>query len=235
MTRPLALLVLLASLAFAISPYVSQNFAGYPPELFPVPQVRPPVQPAGWAFAIWGVIYLWLIASAGFGLLRRADDAGWQQMRLPLLGSLGLGIFWLEVAGRAPIPATLMILAMMGLAVLALLRAGGGDRGWLEMPLGLYAGWLTAASGASTGIVLGGFGILSEQAAAILCLLAVAALALAVQALRPGALTYAAGVIWALLGVLAANISPLNLPVVLIAAMGIALLAVRAMLQARHR
>lgn len=230
MNKALAPLVLIATLAFAASPYLSQNFAGYPPDLFPVPQVDPPVQPAGWAFAIWGLLYLWLIASALFGLIRRAGDAEWQRMRPALLASLGIGIFWLDVAGRAPGWATAMILAMMALAVLAMLRAGGNDRFWLVMPVALYAGWLTAASGASLGIVLGGYGLLSAQAAAIICLIAVAVLALAVQLMRSGALAYSAAVIWALLGVAGANLSPLNPAVVMIAAMGTILLAGRAML-----
>lgn len=230
MTRAISLSVLIAALAFAVSPYLSQNFAGYPPALFPVPQVDPPVQPAGWTFAIWGLIYLWLIASAVFGLVGRAGAPGWQRMRPALLGSLGIGIFWLEVAGRAPVWATVMIFAMAVLAVLAMLRAGDDDRFWLIAPLGLYSGWLTAACGASLGIVLAGFGVMSAQAAAIACLTGVAIVALGVQWLRPGAFTYGLAVMWALLGVIAANISPPNLPVILIAAMGGACLAACAIL-----
>lgn len=234
MTRPLALIVLLATLAFAVSPILSQNFAGYPPDLFPVPQDDPPVQPAGWAFSIWGLIYLWLIASAGFGLLRRADDPDWFASRLPLTASLVIGMFWLEVAGRGPVWATVMILAMLLFAVLAMLRAGRSDTVWLELPLGLYAGWLTAASGVSAGIVLSGYGLISAQSAAILGLAAVLAVAVAVQWRRPTAITYPAGVSWALIGVIANNLSPVNVTILLIAALGIALLAGRAILSSQR-
>ena len=79
------------SLAFAASPVLVADFNGFDADQFPVPQDDPPVQPAGYAFAIWGVIYLWLIAGMGFGLLRRADDAGWQAMRGPLCLSLAVG------------------------------------------------------------------------------------------------------------------------------------------------
>ena len=96
--------------------------------------------------------------------------------------------------------------------------------------MALYAGWLTAASGASLGIVLAGYGILSAQISAVLCLLGVAAIALAVQATRPREWAYPIGVIWALIAVIVANISPVNLVVVLLAALASALLAGRAIL-----
>ena len=60
MTRKTSLLVLLAALAFALSPLLSSGFNGFAPDQFPIPQDNPPVQPAGYAFAIWGLIYLWL-------------------------------------------------------------------------------------------------------------------------------------------------------------------------------
>nr|WP_240769056.1 hypothetical protein [Paracoccus liaowanqingii] len=50
----LARMVLLAALAFAASPLIFPGFAGYDAGRFPIPQVDPPVQPAGWAFSIWG-------------------------------------------------------------------------------------------------------------------------------------------------------------------------------------
>ena len=40
---------------------------GYDPGQFPVVIARPSIQPAGYAFAIWGLIYAWLMAHAGFG------------------------------------------------------------------------------------------------------------------------------------------------------------------------
>ena len=46
-----------ATLAFLLSPSLTEPFTGYTPESFPVDQIDPPVQPAGYAFAIWGVIY----------------------------------------------------------------------------------------------------------------------------------------------------------------------------------
>ncbi|MDQ1900479.1 tryptophan-rich sensory protein [Paracoccus sp. WLY502] len=217
MRNLLSILVLLAAVAFAVSPMLSNGFGGYRPDQFPIPQVDPPIQPAGWAFSIWGLIFAWLVAGSAFGAWKRPADPDWQPMRPALLVSLALGMFWIETAHNTPIGATVLIVAMLVPALIAFLRAGRQDPVWQVRPVALYAGWLTAATGASFGIVLGGYGILSEQAAAILCLLAVTGAALAVQAVRPGEWAYPAGVAWALIGILAANLTPAN-PVVLVLA-----------------
>lgn len=225
--RGLSIAVLIAAIAFAASPAIFPEFAGYRPDLFPIPQDSPPVQPAGWAFSIWGVIYALLVLGAGYGLWRRAADPDWQAMRLPLLGSLAVGFFWIPVANRLPGLATLMILAMLVLAVAAMLRAGPSDPWFQRRPVALYAGWLTAASGVSAGVWLGGHGWLSPQLAAVLCLLAVMLAALAVHARRPGEWAYPAAVIWALLGVLAANAGTGNWPVMAVALIAAAALSGR--------
>lgn len=228
MPRILAILVFLAALAFAVSPMLSNGFGGYRPDQFPIPQTDPPVQPAGWAFSIWGLIFAWLVAGSGFGLWKRTDDPDWAPMRPALLVSLVLGAFWIETAHRTPIGATLLIVAMLLPAALAFLRAGRSDPVWQVRPVALYAGWLTAATGASLGLVLAGYGLLSQQVAAILCLLGVTALALLIQSRRPEEWAYPAGVIWALIGILAANLSPVNVPVAGLAGLAAVLLAYRA-------
>ncbi|MFD2813970.1 hypothetical protein ACFSYD_04585 [Paracoccus aerius] len=70
--------------------------------------------------------------------------------------------------------------------------------------------------------------MMSEQAAAILCLLAVTGAALAVQAARPGEWAYPAGVIWALTGIFVANLSPANVPVLALSALAVLILGWRA-------
>lgn len=228
MRRTLSILVLLAAVAFAVSPMLSNGFGGYRPDQFPIPQADPPIQPAGWAFSIWGLIFAWLVAGSAFGAWKRREDPDWQPMRPALLVSLALGAFWIETAHRTPIGATVLIMAMLVPALAAFLRAGRQDAVWQVRPVALYAGWLTAATGASFGLVLGGFGVMSEQAAAILCLLAVTGAALAVQAARPGEWAYPAGVIWALTGIFVANLSPANAPVLALSALAVLILGWRA-------
>lgn len=228
MRRMLPILVLLAAVAFAVSPLLSNGFGGYRPDQFPIPQADPPIQPAGWAFSIWGLIFAWLVAGSAFGAWRRREDPDWQPMRPALLVSLTLGAFWIETAHRAPIAATVLIVAMLVPALIAFLRAGRRDAVWQRRPVALYAGWLTAATGASFGVVLAGFGVMSQQAAAILCLLAVTGAALAVQAARPGEWAYPAGVIWALIGIFAANLATANMPVLALSVLAILMLGWRA-------
>jgi hypothetical protein len=201
-----AVLLLGATLAFAVSPLVTGGFRGFAPDAFPVPQIDPPVQPAGWAFAIWGPIYAGLLAHAGWGLVRSSDAAGWDAPRPALIASLVLGAAWIPTAQANAGLATAMIWAMLLLAVAALARGAGMP--WpARLPLGLYAGWLTAASWVSVGLALGGWGWLSGDAAALVALPLAVAFAAAVQLRRaPFAPEYGATVIWALCGILAANL-----------------------------
>jgi hypothetical protein len=203
--RMKAILVVAATLAFVFSPLYSGGFGGFPAELFPVPQEDPPVQPAGYAFAIWSVIYLWLVASAGYGLVKRAEDPGWDATRWPLVVSLVAGAPWIAVAMANAILATVLIWVML-IAALFALRAAvrAGDLWWLAAPLGLYAGWLTAASAVSIGLLLGGYGVTGEIAAAWIALVLALVVALGVLGRMP-VLTYGAAVVWALVAVAVQN------------------------------
>jgi len=234
-SRSLAAIVALATLAFVLSPLVTSGFRGFEPAQFPVPLADPPVQPAAYAFSIWGVIYTWLLVGAAFGVWRAADDPDWQAMRPPLAASLGVGAFWLAAAKTSPLLATGMIVLMAASAIVAMMRAGEGAP-WLQVrPVSLYAGWLTAATGVALGVALGGYGILSAQAAAILCLGGVLVVALALQAARPGEWSYAAAVIWALAGVVVANLPAGNWPVIALSVFGATGLTVRAIRLAMRR
>jgi len=225
--RLTAFAVLAAAIAFALSPLASSGFAGFSADQFPILQDNPPVQPAGYAFSIWGVIYAWLILGAGFGAWKTAEDPDWRAMRMPLLISLGVGIFWIAAANASPILATVMIVLMAASAITAMLRAGSTSPAWQVRPVALYAGWLTAASGVGIGVLLGGYGIMASQNAAVVCLIGVLIVALYSQSRRPHEWGYPAAVIWALVGVIVANAAPANWPVIALALVGIVVLALR--------
>lgn len=233
MIRKTSLLTLLAALAFALSPLLSSGFNGFAPDQFPVPQDNPPVQPAGYAFAIWGLIYLWLIAGGVFGIWDRATDPDWEPMRPALIVSLVIGAGWIPVAQLSPLWATVLIWAMLATAVLALMRAGKADHLWLRTPIALYAGWLTAASCVALGLVLAGYGYIDAQMAAWLGITLALVIGLSVQALRPDAPAYPAAVIWALVGVLVSNLDGPNWSVLALVALGIGLLGWRAAMNLR--
>ena len=108
-----AILVLIVAIAFAIAPFLSPEFGGFDPDKYPIPQRNPAVQPAGWAFSIWGPIYLWLIAHAVLGAFKFRQDAAWDKGRIALALSLAVGAIWLPVALLSPIWATLLIWIML--------------------------------------------------------------------------------------------------------------------------
>jgi hypothetical protein len=223
-SRAPAVLVALAGAAFIASAFLTPPFRGYDPGMMPVPTGNPLVQPAGFAFAIWGPIYLWFIAHAGFGLLARAQAPDWAAHRPALIASLALGAGWLPLAHASPIWATGLIWVMLGTALVALSRAPVRDVWLARVPLGLYAGWLTAAANVSLGIVLQGWGVLGETAAALTGLaLATLVAALALTRLRAGP-AYAVAAGWGFFGI-AVKAADQSLPVTLAAAAGIAALA----------
>ncbi|MBA4325916.1 MAG: hypothetical protein C0426_13025 [Rhodobacter sp.] len=206
MSRPLALILFLATLAFAVAPFITPPFTGYQPGQFPVEILRPAIQPAGYAFAIWSVIYLWLILHAGYGLWKRQDDPAWARVRPALTVALVLGTVWLAIAGASPVWATAVILVMAASAILAFLQAPTEpDRWLLSAPTAIFAGWLTAASLVSIGILLAGYGYTGNAEAAYDMLGVVLILAPLVQSRRPRMPVYSLTVAWALAGVAVAN------------------------------
>lgn len=223
--------IFLLAILFAVSPFLSDSFGGFDPADFPVPQRDPPVQPAGYAFAIWGLIYLWLIAHGARGLAR-AGDPGWVPTRAPLAVSLAIGAVWIPVANASPVWATLLILAMLAGALAALLRAGRGEPWLLAVPLGLYAGWLTAASAVSLGLLAAGWGLLSQTVAALLALALALLLGAAVLWRRPG-MGYAAALAWALVAIVVRNLDG-SAPVAGLAALGALGVAILAVARARR-
>lgn len=215
-----AVLVFTAAIAFAASPAFTPGFGGFDPAAFPIPQDDPPVQPAGYAFSIWGPIFAWLVIHAAYGLFARPDDPVWDAPRWPLFGSLAIGASWLAVANAAPVPATVQIWAMLVLAVLALLRCSPRRGRWLmAAPVALYAGWLTAASWVAVGIVLGGYGLLGPWAAAGLALFGATAMAVAVQLRLGHAPLYGLAVIWAFVAVAVDTVTE-ALPLAIAASVG---------------
>ena len=223
MNRLKPALVLLMALAFGLSPLLTPDFRGYDATQFPVRLDAPAILPAGYAFAIWGLIYLWLFAHAGFGLWQRAEDPVWDRTRLPLLGSLAIGAIWLAVAVQSPFWASLLITLMAAGALVALARAPARPDRWLLLaPLAIYAGWLSAATGVSWGVLMAGFGVMPDTGAALLMLTLVLGLVLTMQLWLRRAPEYGLTVIWALVAIIVRH-GETNLTVSAFAALAILL------------
>lgn len=224
-----AILVAVAALAFAVSPFFVP-FDGFDPTQYPIPQDNPPVQPAGYAFSIWGLIYLWLLLHGGFGLLKRDTDGIWDSTRWPLFISLAVGASWLAVAEVSPVMATILIWVMLISALVALFRSAGPDRWLLQAPIAIYAGWLTAASFVSIGLLGAGYGIAFGQIGwAWVALLGALVFAALVQTRLGRAPEYGLTLTWALIAVAIANWpdQPGIAVLAITGAVGIGLLAMR--------
>ncbi len=219
MKATVAFVSLALAVGFAISPFLAPEFGGFDPDQFPVPQDDPPVQPAGYAFAIWGVIYLWLVIGLAFGAIKRRADDAWHAMRTPLCVSLAVGCVWLPVATASPVWASVLIWVMLLSALVALFRAPRDDIWWAALPVGLYAGWLSAASCVSLGLLSAGYGWLDQTTAALAFVFLALVLASAVQSQLRRAPTYGVAVIWALAAVVVHNLGT-NFTVAALAAGG---------------
>lgn len=220
MSRPaVAVLAFIFAGLFALSPLFVPDFGGFDADQFPVPQIDPPVQPEGYAFAIWGVIYLWLIIGLGYGLWKRRDDAQWHAMRLALIPSLAVGSAWLAVAVASPVWASVLIWIMLVTALVALFRSPATDGWFAALPLGLYAGWLSAASCVSLGLLAAGYGYVDSSTAALGAIFLALVIASAVQNQLGRAPSYGIAVIWALVGVVVHNLGT-NMTVAALAAGG---------------
>lgn len=204
--RAVAILSVTLCLTFAGSTFVVPEFGGFDADQFPIPQEDPPIQPAGYAFAIWGVIYLWLLVGMGYGLLRRADEADWHAMRVPLCISLAVGSIWLPVAVTSAFWAAILIWLMLIPALIALFRAPRRDVAYAVLPVGLYTGWLSAASCVALGLVAAGWGYLDANTAAFTFIFLALVLASAVQSQLGRAPSYGIAVIWALVAIVVQNL-----------------------------
>lgn len=199
------ILILIAAIAFALSPFLLPEFGGFDPKLYPVPQDNPAVQPAGWAFAIWGIIYLALIFHGAYGLIKRKTDQSWDNGRLNLLISLAIGAIWLPVAFVSPIWATILIWVMLITALMSLYQTRSATPKWAVFwPVALYAGWLTAASFVSIGLILAGYGFMGEVPAAIIALILATPFAV-INIYKLRHWTYGAAIAWGVIAIAANN------------------------------
>ncbi len=179
---------------------------------------RTPMQPAPWAFAIWGLIYLGALALGvwqAFGA--GAREPAMARVRLPLSGLCLGSTMWLAAAASnakwltAPILWAMLVLALVAMTRLArpavpLSRATKLIAGW---PTALYAGWVTTAAFVNSAIIgpeygLGTAGLGTERLAVLLTALA-AALAIVITLRSRGALAYVLAVVWALTGIIFTN------------------------------
>ena len=189
-----------------------------------------PLLAAGWAFSIWGLIYLGFLAAAGFALLpaQRGREihrrVGWW-----LAASAVLNPLWiLAFSHRAVIIAELVLIALVVVLSVTYSRlARETAQGWTErlafrLPVAIYLGWSSVAlvlglmtAGVAVGLPADGGAL--PQTAAILLLVVLTAIVLSVIGSSAGFAGFAAAVVWAYAGV-AANDRPIAVTVVAVVA-----------------
>lgn len=204
-SRAWAIIVAILTITFVLSPAFTEPFMGYTTEQLPFVVENPPIQPAGYAFSIWGVIYTWLLVSAGFGLWKRRDDASWDTPRMALTLSLAVGTFWLWIANQSAIWGSISIVFMMVTALAAMIATPKKDIWWLAVPVALYAGWLSAASIVSVMVSIAGYGYSGWITSALIGIAIAVALACIIQRRRPAVFAYSIPVVWALIAIVVAN------------------------------
>jgi hypothetical protein len=169
--------------------------------------------PAGYVFTIWGLIYLALIAYAGYQALpAQRNHPGLQAIAYLFVGSAVANIVWLFLWHYEVFPLT--IFAM--LAILACLiaiylkldigraKVSAGERWFVHVPFSIYLGWITVATIANATSLLdylnwGGWGI-SPQVWAVI-MLAAATLIAGLMSFTRRDVAYSLVLMWAFAGI----------------------------------
>jgi hypothetical protein len=187
--------------------------------------------PAGYAFSIWGLIYLASLVLAVYQLLGSAPASaanrrtGWflvlafacSTVWVPIFGS---GLIWL---------AQLVIFALAAFLAIALIRLTAlgpapstVERWCLRIPVGIYLGWAICASAAGLALTLRWFGTGERGAVPIavsLFVVVLAVIACLIVVLRLDSLAgFAFTACWALIAIAIATFSP---PVRIVAIVGV--------------
>ena len=174
---------------------------------------------AGWAFAIWGPIYLGLIVYAVRQALPKTRDSemlrafGWPSV----LALLGIGWWILAAAWDLEVTTIVLIFGALSVLLIPLLRRatairaltkGDRDRWMTVWPLAALAGWLTVAAPINLLTVATGNGdlpaVLPPTAWALIAVALASAMGLFVT-WRTRVLAYPIPVAWGLIGVFAAE------------------------------
>jgi hypothetical protein len=169
--------------------------------------------PAGYVFAIWGVIYLGLLAFGIYQVLpSQRENARLRRIGyLFVLGSLA-NIAWLPLWHYERFPLSLVAMVVLLLSLIGIyleldigrVRVPPVEKAAVDLPFSIYLGWITVATIANVTDVLdyigwGGWGI-GPEVWTIIMLLAGLAIATTVSFTR-GDIAYSAVLVWAYIGI----------------------------------
>jgi len=206
------------------------------------------VTPVGFTFAVWGVIYMLLLAFIIYQALPKNRDK-------PFLSQIGLlfalsgacNVVWLLLWHYKLFTYSLvMMFVLLASLILIYLRLDigrtavpAGERWLVHLPFSIYLGWVSVATIANASSVLdfigwSGWG-LSPEIWTVIMLLAGAGLAAAMLFSR-GDIAYALVIIWAFVGIaIKNNETPVVVAAASIAAGSVVLVLAAALILRRNR
>ena len=170
--------------------------------------------PAGYVFAIWGVIYLLLLAFAVYQASSKRRGAQFLNKIGWLFGlSCAANVVWIFLWHyRLLLPSLIAMFALLGSLILIYLRLdiGRGDpsreeRLYIHLPFSVYLGWITVAPIANVvaflvSISWDGFGL--GEVTWTVAMIAVAVLLTLLNIQTRGDVGYTLVIIWALGGII---------------------------------
>jgi hypothetical protein len=173
--------------------------------------------PAGYVFAIWGLIYLGLTAFTVYQALpAQRDKAFIEQIGYWFVISSLLNISWLFLWHYLQFPLSLLaMLGLLGSLIAIYLRLGVGrshisrqEKLLVHTPFSVYLGWISVATIANASIVLyklgwTGFGVAPEIWTVLMVVIA-AVLGIAMVVLCSD-IAFALVIVWALVGIAVAR------------------------------
>lgn len=205
-------LVLLLSLAMPVVSWLSQQ-GMFGPTNGAISDRHPTlIVAAGYAFAVWGLIFLWDVAFGAWqAFSRRAATAPLAGVRPWAAGGFALTTVWMPVFSQQLFWLALLIIwaalacLLRGAVMLSDARTSTpGLTAWAWAPLSLHAGWLSMAAFLNTAQVIVAYRLLPTDAMQpwTLGLFALAtALLLWANHRMHGNLLFAAAALWALVAV----------------------------------
>jgi hypothetical protein len=184
------------------------------------------VTPAGYAFSIWSLIYLGLIAFSIFQMLPSQAER-LRRIRTVFIASCLLNCAWIYFWHSGQIAVCFVIIFLLLTTLIFLLvKLGGcattGETWLVQAPFGIYAGWVTVASMANFAIMLAYFDVQISRAAEIglaVTLILAAAIAAVTVRVKLQNFFYPLAVAWAVTAIAVKQSG--NTPIVLAAAVAV--------------
>lgn len=171
-----------------------------------------PFAPAGWVFGIWSVIYLGLIAYAGWQWTARgARSARTAATRPAFVFTAVANIAWLVFWHHEALIGTLAVMSLLLGGLVAIYRSLGNpgpaslaEAWYVDATFSLYAGWITIATLANLGVVVVAADVFGVGLDPVRWSQAMLVMALAIGAfvyLRLGDLIFLGVITWATVGI----------------------------------